>query len=269
MPKHKQQSVRGTLAQALPGSSKSERSGIAGFLSGAKGIAAGAGIALAVPLAAKAASKKRRMPVPSKKRRMPVQQSVDIGAPIAQVYNHWIRFEDWPTFMHRVIRVEHDDDDPTTVRFAVKIWAKTKEFEAQIQTQRPMERIKWEATQGMTHTGVVTFHELGPNLTRVLLNMDVEPSGLLEKAARGMRHIKRAVRGDLHRFKALVEMADENVDAWQGTIEDGKVTSARSRKSASAGSRRRGENGTGSRSSPSSSGRGNRPQSRSRDEHKR
>jgi cobalamin biosynthesis protein CobT len=131
------------------------------------------------------------------------------------------RFEEWPEFMHRVTRVTMDDD--CTVSFATKIWGKTKEFEAQIETQRPDERIKWRVSQGITHTGVVTFHELAPRLTRIELNVDVVPGSLLEKAARGMRHIKRAMRADLHRFKAFIEMQELETGAWRGVIEDGKL----------------------------------------------
>jgi hypothetical protein len=123
--------------------------------------------------------------------------------------------------MHRVTRVSQQDD--CTVSFAVKIWGKTKEFTAKIDTQRPDQRIKWKVEQGMTHTGVVTFHELGPNLTRVLLGFDVDPGSLVEKFARGARHVKRAARADLHRFKAFIEMAEEETGAWRGVIEDGEV----------------------------------------------
>ncbi len=214
-----------------------------------------------------------------KGRRMPVQQSVDIGAPIETVYNQWTQFEQWPEFMHRVTRVTQEDD--CTVSFASKIWGKTKEFTAKIDTQRPDERIKWRVADGLTHTGVVTFHELTPRLTRVELSFDVEPGGLLEKAARGMRHIKRAARADLHRFKAYVEMHELETGAWRGVIEDGKVVeehdqgydkkreyfeesgdkrgrssngSRRSSRSASASSRRQGA-GTRSRQSSGSGAR--------------
>jgi uncharacterized membrane protein YgcG len=114
-------------------------------------------------------------------------------------------------------------EDPCTVSFATKIWGKTKEFVAEIETQRPDERIKWRVTQGITHTGVVTFHELAPRLTRVELNVDVDPGSLLEKIARGMRHIKRAMRADLHRFKAFIEMQEIETGAWRGVIEDGEL----------------------------------------------
>ena len=73
------------------------------------------------------------------------------------------------------------------------------------------------------HAGLVSFHELAPNLTRVLLSIDVQPGGMIEKMARGMRHVKRAARGDLHRFKAYIEMAGEESGAWRGVIEDGEV----------------------------------------------
>jgi uncharacterized membrane protein len=156
-----------------------------------------------------------------KGRRMPVQQSVDVAVPRETAYNQFCQFEDWPEFMHRVTRVTQDDD--CTVSFATKIWGKTKEFTANIDTQRPDQRIKWKVSQGITHTGVVTFHELAPELTRVEVSLDVDPGSLIEKAARGMRHVKRAVRGDLHRFKAFIEMMEQETGAWRGVIEDGEV----------------------------------------------
>jgi uncharacterized membrane protein len=161
------------------------------------------------------------MPGVGKGRRMPVQQSVDVAVPVETAYNQWTQFEDWPEFMHRVTRVTQEDD--CTVSFATKIWGKKKEFKAEIETQRPDERIKWKVSQGITHTGVVTFHELAPRLTRIELNVDVDPGSLIEKAARGMRHIKRAMRADLHRFKAFIEMQEIETGAWRGVIEEGEL----------------------------------------------
>jgi uncharacterized membrane protein len=161
------------------------------------------------------------LPGAGKGRRMPVQQAIDVAVPVETAYNQWTQFEDWPQFMHRVTRVTQEDD--CTVSFATKIWGKTKEFVAKIETQRPEERIKWRVSQGITHSGVVTFHELAPRLTRVEVNLDVDPGSLIEKAARGMRHVKRAVRADLARFKAFIEMQELETGAWRGVIEDGEV----------------------------------------------
>ncbi len=174
---------------------------------------------------------KNDAPGAGKGRRMPIQQEVDVGVPLSVAYNQWTQFEEWPQFMHRIDRATQEDD--CTVSFRAKIWGKSKEFVGQIDEQRPDERIQWSVKEGIAHTGVVLFHELAPSLTRVQVSIDVEPGSLLEKAARGMRHIKRAVRADLHRFKAYIEMQEEESGAWRGEIQDGEVKKKSSRSSSS------------------------------------
>jgi uncharacterized membrane protein len=187
-------------------------------------------------------------------RRMPVQQAVDVAVPIRTVYNQWTQFEEWPNFMHRLDRVSQEDE--THVSFKAKIWGISREFKAEIVDQRPDERIKWRVTEGVSHTGVVTFHELSDRLTRVEIDVYIEPGSLLEKAGRGMRHAKRAIRADMARFKAYMELEEEETGAWRGAIDDGEVKSTRrsSRsKAASAGSRSKAAS-SGSRSKAASSG---------------
>lgn len=140
-------------------------------------------------------------------RRMPIQQSVDVAVPISEAYKQWTDYEEWPKFMHRVDSVQQKDD--STISFSTKVWGITKEFEAEILDKKRDERIEWHTEQGLAHSGVVTFHKLAPRLTRIEVSMDVKPDSLLEKAGRGMRFTKRAVRGDLHRFKAFVEMQED------------------------------------------------------------
>src|SRR4051794_19172388 len=158
-----------------------------------------------------------------KGRRMPVQQSVDVAAPIDIVYDQWTQFEDYPKFMHRVQRVEQRDD--AHVAFHAKVWGINRMWEAEIVEQRPDERIVFKSTNGVQITGVVTFHDMAERLTRIELNIDVDPDGPIEKIARGTRMIKRATRGDLKRFKAYVEMHEDETGAWRGEIQDGDVVS--------------------------------------------
>ncbi len=183
---------------------------------------------------------------------MPIQQSVDVAVPVKVAYNHWTEFEDWPEFMHRIETAEQVDD--STVSFQAKIWGISKRFEAEIVEQRPDQRIEWNVTDGYAHTGVVTFHPLSENLTRIDLSLDIQPSNVIDKASRGMRFAKRAVRGDLHRFKAYVELDKDDKDGWRGTIEDGKVKRKRS-----------GSGGKSSRSSNGSDPKGSRAKKRSKD----
>jgi uncharacterized membrane protein len=182
-------------------------------------------------------------------RRMPIQQSVDVAVPIKVAYNRWTLFEDWPEFMHRVDSVDQVDD--TTLSFSTKVWGITKRFEAKIVEQRPDQRIEWDASEGLAHTGVVTFHRLADRLTRIEVSLDVEPHGMLEKMGRGMRFTKRAVRGDLHRFKALIELDEEAEGGWRGTIKDGKVKRRTERRSGGGSNRRRTHSRNGSQASSS------------------
>jgi uncharacterized membrane protein len=198
----------------------------------------------------KGSSKSKSVPGVGKGRRMPVQQDIDIGVPIDTVYEQWTQFEEWPKFMHRLQSVSQEDD--SHVSFKTKIWGKTKEFKAEIVEQAPGERIKWRVTEGVTHNGVVTFHELGPRLTRVEVNLDVEPGSLLEKAARGMRFVKRAVRADMARFKGYVLMQDEGSDDDEGSSSGGRSSS---RQGSSSGRSASGRSGSSSGRSGSSSGR--------------
>jgi uncharacterized membrane protein len=178
-------------------------------------------------------------------RRMPIQQGVNVAVPLKVAYNRWTRFEDWPEFMHRLESAEQVDD--ATVAFSTKIWGVNRRFEAEIQEQRPDERIEWNATEGLSHTGVVTFHELSDRLTRIEVTVDLEPHGLFEKAGRGMRFAKRAIRGDLHRFKAYAELNDEDEGGWRGTIEDGDVKRKTERKARKPSSSGRGQSANGAR----------------------
>jgi uncharacterized membrane protein len=189
-------------------------------------------------------------------RRMPIQQAIDVAVPIKTAYNQWTQFEDWPSFMHRLDRVTQEDE--THVSFKTKIWGISKEFKAEIVEQRPDDRIKWRVTEGVTHSGVVSFHELSDRLTRVDVDIIVEPGSLIEKAARGMRHVKRAVRADLSRFKAYIELEEEESGAWRGEIDDGDVKRKRS-----SSSRRKSSSSSRSKSSPSSRSRSSSSRSKS------
>ncbi|NUR75971.1 MAG: SRPBCC family protein [Thermoleophilia bacterium] len=141
-----------------------------------------------------------------KTRRLPVQRWTDVAVPVAKAYDEWTNFDEFPKFMHRVRDVHREGDNE--VRWQEKIWFSTREWEGRITDRRKNDRIAWQTTSGMSHYGVVTFHRLDENLTRVMVDMEFEPNGVLEKMASGLRFVKRAVEADLARFKAHVEMKD-------------------------------------------------------------
>jgi uncharacterized membrane protein len=156
-----------------------------------------------------------------KGRRLPVQESVDVAVPLETAYNQFTQFEDFPKFMHRVDKLEQRDE--THLVWHENIWGVRREWEAEITDQRPNERIAWKSLSGTQTTGVVTFHRLSDRLTRIEVNLDFQPQGLLEKTASGFRMSRRALKSDLMRFKAFVEMREEETGAWRGRVEEGEL----------------------------------------------
>jgi uncharacterized membrane protein len=138
-----------------------------------------------------------------KTRRLPIQRWTDVAVPVEEAYRAWTQFERYPQFMHRVLNVQQRGDD--AVEWQEKIWFSTRRWRGRITDRRPNDRIAWKTTAGMNHSGVVSFHRLDDRLTRVMVTMEFEPNGMIEKMASGLRFVKRAVQADLARFKAFVE----------------------------------------------------------------
>jgi uncharacterized membrane protein len=143
-----------------------------------------------------------------KTRRLPIQRWTDVAVPVDKAYKAWTQWEEWPKFMHRVLEAKPSEDENGKIEVREKIWFWTREWEGEITERRKNDRIAWKTVSGMQHSGVVSFHKLDNNLTRVMVDMDFVPTGVFEKMASGMRFVKRAVQADLARFKAYVEFGD-------------------------------------------------------------
>jgi uncharacterized membrane protein len=144
-----------------------------------------------------------------KTRRLPIQRWTDVAVPVEKAFKAWTQFEEFPKFMHRVLDVKEEEDD-NKIHWREKIWFSTREWDGEITEKRQNDRIAWKSVSGTQHSGVISFHRLDKNLTRVLVTVDFVPSGMIEKMASGMRFVKRAVEADLARFKAYVEFGDAN-----------------------------------------------------------
>jgi uncharacterized membrane protein len=153
-----------------------------------------------------------------KTRRLPIQRWTDVAVPLETAYEEWTNFDQFPKFMHRVLNVRQDGDDK--VRWQEKIWFSTRDWEGRITERRKNDRVVWKTTSGMSHHGVVTFHRLDDNLTRVMVDMELEPTGMIEKMASGLRFVKRAVQADLARFKAHCELKDAKGIEYRATREN-------------------------------------------------
>jgi uncharacterized membrane protein len=109
--------------------------------------------------------------------------------------------------------------DDTHLRWVAEVAGVDKEWDAEITEQHPDERVAWTSTSGARNAGVVTFHRLDDSTTRVLLNMDVDPEGLVESAGDALGFLDRRVQGDLERFKQFIESRGVETGAWRGEVE--------------------------------------------------
>lgn len=151
-------------------------------------------------------------------------ETIDVGVPLRICYNHWTTFDSFGEFMKGVQHVQQQSDTETDWR--LKIGPSTRSWKATVQQQSPDERIEWtsEGARGTT-TGVVSFHQLAPRLTRIVVVVEYSPAGFFEKTANIWRAQGRRLRLDLKRFQSHVTLAaeEDEPEGWRGEIQDAEV----------------------------------------------
>jgi uncharacterized membrane protein len=124
-----------------------------------------------------------------------IEEPIDVNVPVRTAYNQWTQFEDFPYFMEGVEEVKQITD--TRLRWRAEIAGVEREWEAEIDEQRPDERIAWHAIDGPKNAGVVTFHRLDARKTRIMLQLEFEPDHALEKTGDALGFVTRRARSDL------------------------------------------------------------------------
>ncbi|WP_454043684.1 SRPBCC family protein [Cellulosimicrobium sp. Marseille-Q8652] len=145
-----------------------------------------------------------------------VTQSIDVSVPVRTAYDQWTQFEEFPRFMEGVEEIRQID--ATHTHWRTKIGGVEREFDAEITEQHPDERVAWNSTSGPDHAGVVTFHRLSDAETRVTVQLDWSPEGVVEKAGDLLQLDERRVKGDLARFKEFIESRGVETGAWRGDV---------------------------------------------------
>ncbi|MGY2877036.1 putative membrane protein [Marmoricola sp. URHA0025 HA25] len=172
-----------------------------------------------------------------------IVETIDVPVGRDVAYQLWTQFEDFPSFMKKVESVKQKD--PEVVTWKAQVFWSHRTWTAKILDQVPPERIVWKSQGQKGHVdGAVTFHELAPDLTRVLVSLEYFPQGLFERTANLWRAQGRRVRLELRHYRRYVAnhaiLQQDDVDGWEGEIHDGKVKRRRSsstaKKSASNGS---------------------------------
>ncbi|GAA2256484.1 SRPBCC family protein [Streptomyces atrovirens] len=151
-----------------------------------------------------------------------IMEQIDVGVPLRTAYDQWTQFQDFSTFAKGVKSANKADD--TTSDWQAKIWWSNRSWKAKTTEQVPDDRIAWssEGAKGTTK-GVVSFHRLDDNLTRVLLVIEYYPTGFFEKTGNIWRAQGRRARLDLKNFARFITIKGEAEDSWRGEIRDGEV----------------------------------------------
>lgn len=144
------------------------------------------------------------------------EHSVDVEVPVNVAYNQWTQFEEFPMFMEGVKEVRQLDDQHLFWR--AEIGGIERAWYAKITEQTPDHRVAWTSTSGAKNAGVVTFHRIDENLTRVMLQIDYEPEDLIENVGDLLGIVKSRMAGDLERFKKFIEARGVETGAWRGQI---------------------------------------------------
>ncbi|MDP9395621.1 MAG: SRPBCC family protein [Actinomycetota bacterium] len=145
-----------------------------------------------------------------------VEQSITVNVPVRTAYNQWTQFESFPQFLEGVESITQLSD--TRTHWKTKIAGVEREFDAEITEQHPDERVAWTTVDGPKQAGVVTFHRLSDDETKIMLQLDYEPEGLVENAGDKLGIVTSRIKGDLERFKTFIEERGRETGAWRGDV---------------------------------------------------
>jgi uncharacterized membrane protein len=151
-----------------------------------------------------------------------ITETIDVEVPVRTAYNQWTQFEEFPEFMDGVQSVDQIDD--THLHWVAEAGGKQHSWTAEITEQHPDERVAWKAVDGHGNAGVVTFHRLGDEETRVTVQMEHETGGVMDSIGSALGMDSRRVKGDLERFKDLIETRGVESGAWRGEVDSGERT---------------------------------------------
>ncbi|MFI9589725.1 SRPBCC family protein [Nonomuraea sp. NPDC052265] len=145
-----------------------------------------------------------------------IEHSVDVNVPIRVAYNQWTQFESFPEFMEGVESVKQVSD--TLTEWVVEIAGVRREFQAEITEQHPDERVAWRGTDSPHHAGVVTFHRIDADTTKVTLQMEYDPEGVVETVGDALQIVRLRIRNDMERFKSFIESRGGETGGWRGDV---------------------------------------------------
>ena len=97
------------------------------------------------------------------------ETSIVVNAPVSQVYEQWLRFEDLPKFIKSLGEVQRIDD--THFSFSSFRDGKAQRGVIEVVRQIPERRIAWRTITEEIGLGVVSFEPRSDNVTEITLKL--------------------------------------------------------------------------------------------------
>jgi uncharacterized membrane protein len=125
------------------------------------------------------------------------RKSIDVKAPVAKVYERWLRVEEFPKFITAIKRVRKLDKN----HFVASLAFNGKQYEAtlEIMLRVPERRLAWRTifnnhAQDHLAAGVVSFASLSDHGTRVSLKLTSSfGGGVSNRVDKYLRNFKRLI----------------------------------------------------------------------------
>ena len=182
-------------------------------------VGAGAAAAVALPQIRRRLTQSLPASISNKWRGRVIEEAIQVDVPVSTAYNQWTQFEEFPLFMLGVEHVEQRDD--TRLHWVASVAGRTAEWDAKILEQHPDRQISWISQDGKKTRGTVTFEPLGEQRTLIRLSMSYKPEGPAEQVGSAAGLDAARIRGDLERFKQLIEGRGAESGAWRGEVSAG------------------------------------------------
>ena len=147
-----------------------------------------------------------------------VHETVEVQAPVEDVFRYWSNFENFSNFMSNIEEVRMTGQDTSHWRVKGPLGTSV-EFDAKTTEMDPNRGIGWNTIDGDVMTsGEVRFEEVLPDRTRVDVTMNyADPPGgkVGEVAANILSNPERNMQEDLQNFASMVERGELGVASGQ------------------------------------------------------
>lgn len=145
-----------------------------------------------------------------------ITHRVVVQGMLADIYNLWANFENFPLFMQNIKSVRRTGE--RTSHWVMQGPLGTEwEWEAETTRLEPNERIAWSSKDSgdLKTSGQVQFREVGVNETEVTVTIHYDPpaGAAGEALAQLLANPEQRVREDLQRFKEFVESTKNRLNA--------------------------------------------------------